>query len=299
MAERKIICFGEILWDSMPAGLFLGGAPFNVAHDLHQLGIDSLIISRVGDDVLGREILRRLSIEGMATEFVGIDESLPTGFVEVTFDREWNPSYKIVEPAAWDCISIDEKLVLEVSKAEMFVFGTLACRNRSSRESLRALLKSAPTKVLDINIRPGAISKEITEELLLSADIVKVNSSEMKVLMRWFNLPDNDREAAEAIAKTFSCNLVCISMGPDGGSLWHDGRWVRHPGFRVNVRSSVGAGDAFLAGLLSALKEGRSDEEILETANLMGAYAVTKMEAAPEFNMGEIELVRNGGREIS
>ncbi len=293
MTKSEILCFGEILWDSMPSGLFLGGAPFNVAHDLHQLGINGRIISRVGNDVLGHEILRRLELAGMSTDLVQVDNRFPTGFVAVTFDAEKNPAYRIIEPSAWDSISVEEGLVRRASEARMLVFGTLACRSQNNRESMRKLLKSSRTSVLDVNIRPGAISKEITEELLLSADIVKANSSEMEILKEWFDLPDNDRNAAESIAKAFSCNLICISMGSDGGSLWHDGRWTHHPGFRVNAQSSVGAGDAFLAGLLSALAEGKSDEEIIENANLLGAYAVTKIEAAPEFNEREIEHVRN------
>lgn len=277
----------------MPSGLFLGGAPFNVAHDLHQLGVETRIISRVGKDVLGSEIVRRLALEGMSTALLQIDDHLPTGLVEVTFDADKDPSYRIVEPSAWDYISADEGLVRMVSEARMLVFGTLACRNQKSRETLRTLLKSARMKVLDVNIRLGAISREITEELLSSADIVKVNSAELETLKRWFTLPDDNRGAAESIAKLFSCGLICISMGSDGGSMWHDGRWIHHSGFSVNVQSSVGAGDAFLAGLLDSLARGMSDAEILETANLLGAFTVTKMEAAPEFNERDLQLLRN------
>ncbi|MCL5021120.1 MAG: PfkB family carbohydrate kinase [Bacteroidetes bacterium] len=277
----------------MPSGLFLGGAPFNVAHDLHQLTINSQIISRVGNDILGHEILRQLALGGMSTDLLQIDDHLPTGLVEVTFDADKDPSYRIVEPSAWDYISADEGLVRMVSEARMLVFGTLACRNQKSRETLRTLLKSARMKVLDVNIRLGAISREITEELLSSADIVKVNSAELETLKRWFTLPDDNRGAAESIAKLFSCGLICISMGSDGGSMWHDGRWIHHSGFSVNVQSSVGAGDAFLAGLLDSLARGMSDAEILETANLLGAFTVTKMEAAPEFNERDLQLLRN------
>jgi len=292
MKTNEIICVGEILWDSLPAGLFLGGAPFNVAHDLHRLGNKAGIISRVGRDFLGEEILRRLTRESIPTDLVQVDDKLPTGFVEVMVDEKGDPNYRICEPVAWDSIESGEKLLRIVKDAQALVFGTLACRNKISRETIYSLTKVAALRVLDINLRPGAGSREIVEVLLNAADIVKANSLELDTLRGWFGLPAGEREAAEELADRFSCRVVCVSHGADGGSLWHEGRWVHHPGFRVNVKNSVGAGDAFLAGLLTSFIQGKSDEEMIEMANLMGAYVATWTGATPEFGLKDLDAIR-------
>lgn len=292
MRKNEIICIGEILWDSLPSGLFLGGAPFNVAHDLHRLGQQVGIISRVGRDTLGEEVIRRLANQGMSTELIQTDDVLPTGFVEVTFDGKGNPNYLIKEPVAWDSIETNEKLVKNVADAKLLVFGTLACRNKITRKTIRRLVGSARLRVLDVNLRPGAGTRETVEEALNAADVVKANSNELDRLREWFELPSGDRSAAEKLADMFACKVVCVSNGARGGGLWHEGRWVYHHGFKVNLRNSVGAGDAFLAGILISFLQGKSDEEIIETANLLGAYVVTQVEATPQFDLKDLEAVR-------
>lgn len=276
----------------MPAGLFLGGAPFNVAHDLHRLGYKAEIASRIGEDVLGNEIVRRLRREGMSTALIQTDHELPTGFVEVSFDDKGNPDFHIVEPVAWDSIETDRNMVQAVELSGMLVFGTLACRNQVTRKTVRELAEVSQINVLDVNLRPGATSKWIVEDLLKRADIVKANASELGVLRDWFGLPAGDREAVEELARRFSCSTVAISSGHRGGNLWRDGRWTHHGGFKVHTVNSVGAGDAFLAGLLSSISEGKSDEEMLERANRLGAYVVTRWEATPDFSARDIDSIR-------
>ncbi len=294
MRNDEIVCLGEILWDSLPAGLFLGGAPFNVAHDLHRLGNRVRVVSRIGRDFLGEEVLRRLRRVGISTELIQLDDKLPTGFIEVVIDEEGNPIYRIKEPVAWDSIEVEDELLQTVKNAGMIVFGTLACRNKTSRETIHTLTKIADMKVYDVNLRPGASSKEIVEDLLNAADIVKVNSLELDALRKWFGLPSDERDAVGKLAEKFSCNMVCVSRGANGGSMWHNGRWVHHPGFRVSIENSVGAGDAFVAGLLTSFVQGKSDEEMIETANLLGAYVVTQTGATPEFTLRDLDMFSIG-----
>lgn len=292
MSNSEIICIGEILWDSLPAGLFLGGAPFNVAHDLHMLGIGTRIISRVGSDRLGDEVMKRLAAKGISTDLIQVDDRLPTGLVEVVVDEKGNPTYNIRKPAAWDAMDVCEEHIEIVRGSGMIVFGTLACRSELSRRTIHTLVEAAPLRVYDVNLRAGVEDRNLVGELLHAADIVKVNSAELEVLREWFGLPAGDREAAEKLARTFSCKLIAVSLGAHGGSMWHEGEWVSHPGFNVKVETTVGAGDAFLAGILTSLVEGKSDEEMIETANLLGAYVVTKSEATPEFDAKGIESIR-------
>ncbi len=292
MKDHGIICVGEILWDSLPAGLLLGGAPYNVAHDLHMMGCDVKVISRVGRDFLGEEIVGRVGNDGMSVELIQVDEKLPTGFVQVTSDVYGSPRYRISEPAAWDAIEADDKVVNAVKGGAVVVFGTLACRSKVSRETIRTLTGSARLKALDVNLRPGGGSIEIVEELLRAADIIKTNSFELDEMRKWFGLPAGDREACEDLARKFSCEIVSVSNGAHGGELWHSGNWVRHPGFSVHPQNSIGAGDAFLAGLLASFLEGKHDEEIIETANLVGAYVVTRTAAAPQFGRKALEPIK-------
>lgn len=296
--KKEIICIGEILWDSLPAGLFLGGAPFNVAHDLHMLGSRTRIISRVGRDRLGDEVMKRLGAKRISTDLIQRDDRLPTGLVEVFVDEKGNPTYNIRKPAAWDAIEVGEVLMEIVRRSGMIVFGTLACRNEVSRRTIHTLIEAAPLRTYDVNLRAGVEERDLVGELLNAADIVKVNSAEIVVLRNWFGLPSGDMEAAEKLARTFSCKLIAVSLGAHGGSMWHEGVWVSHPGFSVKVETTVGAGDAFLAGLLTSLTEGKSDEEIIETANLLGSYVVTRNEAAPEFDWKEIESIRANAKRI-
>lgn len=292
MNSSEIICVGEILWDSFPAGMFLGGAPFNVAHDLHMLGNKARIISKVGKDALGDETMKRLKAKGMSTGLIQVDDKRPTGLVEVTVDRKGNPTYHIKDPAAWDAIEIGENLLRTVGDAAMLVYGTLGCRNEITRKTILGLIPAASLRIFDVNLRPGAVNRDLVGELLSAADIVKVNIEELGVLRKWYGLPAGEREASEELAAKFSNELVGVSMGSDGGSIWHEGSWVHHPGFRVRVKTTVGAGDAFLAGLLSSLLEGRSDAELVETANVLGAYVVTRNEATPEFDRKDLESIR-------
>ncbi len=294
MIDGEIVCMGELLWDSMPAGLFMGGAPFNVAHDLHRLGTPARIISRVGKDILGDEIVRRVKGDGMSSSLIQRDAELPTGFVEVNLDNAGAPHYRIVEPAAWDAITVDETLIGVVRNAGALVCGSLACRNARSRETIMNLCDVARIKVFDVNLRPRAESPEVVEELLRKADIVKVNAGELETLRKWFSIPNGERAGAEGLAVRFGCAMVCLSKGEEGGSLWHDGRWTSHPGYRANVENSVGAGDALLAGLLDSFRLGKSDEEALDFANLLGAFVVTKREAAPNFDQADLHSFKAG-----
>jgi len=277
----------------MPEGLFPGGAPLNVARDLLRLGNNAVLVSRVGDDVLGDEIVRRLGREGMSTDLIQVDKELPTGLVDVNADAADNPSYVIRAPAAWDVLELNDDIIKAAAESQMLVYGTLACRGRKSRETIHRLIEAAGRKVYDVNLRPGLDSRRIVEELLRSADIVKLNSQELEVLRGWFSLSPGDASAAEQLARTFSCEVVCLSRGERGGGFWREGKWAFHPGFRVEVASSVGAGDAFLAGLIDSLCKGKSDQEAIETANLLGAFAATRIEAAPVFSRDDLDLIRS------
>ena len=281
MTSPEILCVGEVLWDALPAGLFLGGAPFNVACHLRAAGVPATMVTRVGTDILGDEALRRLARYGIGTDLVQVDEVLPTGFVRVTVDEAGDPDYEIVEPAAWDAIAGSEALLRRAADARAVVYGSLAQRSVATRRTLEHLLETAALKVFDVNLRPPYDDREIVRRSLQRADVVKMNDAEMRRLAAWFDLPGDPRAMTAALGEAFSCHTVCVTRGAEGAALWREGRWTEHPGFEVEVRDTVGAGDAFLAVLLAGLLTGTEDRTLLRHANLIGAYVVTQFGAVP------------------
>lgn len=276
MDARQVLCVGELLWDALPGGLFLGGAPFNVAAHLRALGVPVAMITRVGADRLGREAAARLAGAGVAAELVQTDPAHETGFVTVVLDGDGSPCYQICEPAAWDFLALEPGLLQRAARAAALVFGSLAQRNPVSRDTIRQLCEAAPCTVFDVNLRPPYDDPEIVRESLGHADIVKINQDELAQLCAWFGLPPDLREASAALSARFACETVCVTRGAHGAALLHGGRWTEHPGFRVQVRDTVGAGDAFLAALVAGLLAGDPEAVLLERANRLGAEVAAR-----------------------
>jgi fructokinase len=270
----EVLCVGELLWDALPAGLFLGGAPFNVACHLRAAGVIATIVTRIGADQLGDEAYRRVADFGVRTDLLQVDPLLPTGFVRVSVAENGTAQYQIVEPAAWDNLETTRMLLERSAAAQAIVFGTLAQRSAVTRDTLRRVLDTQALKVLDVNLRSPYDDREIVRDSLRRADVVKLNEDEMRRLASWFDLRGDLRGTAGVLAETFGCRVVCITRGRNGAALWRAGRWTEHPGFEVEVRDTVGAGDAFLAVLLAGLLEGTDDEALLHHANLIGAHVV-------------------------
>jgi fructokinase len=281
MPSSEILCVGEVLWDALPEGLFLGGAPFNVACHLRAAGTLVSMVSRVGHDRLGQEALRRAARYGVGVDLVQVDEALPTGFVSVTVDDAGIPTYEIVAPAAWDAITANDALFARAVDARAIVFGSLAQRHATSRRTIEGLLESKALKVFDVNLRPPYEDREVVWRSLQRADVVKVSDAEMRQVADWFDLRGSSRDIAARLAESFGCSVVCITRGSNGAALWHDGAWSEHPGFTVEVKDTVGAGDAFLAVLLVGLLAGGDDGMLLQNANLIGAYVATQFGALP------------------
>ena len=312
MPGTEVLCAGEVLWDALPAGLFLGGAPLNVACHLRAAGLPAAMVSRVGADQLGTEAIQRLARYHVATDLLQIDAALPTGFVQVVLNDAGDPTYDILAPAAWDAIEPTEALLARAADARALVFGTLAQRAATSRSTIARLWDTAALKVCDANLRPPYDERATVERSLRHADVVKVTDHELARLAAWFDLPGARPSAPErgagiaprggraraakpeptpsdvpmartvaALAEAFECETVCVTRGRDGAGLWRDGRWTEQGGFDVDVRDTVGVGDGFLAVLLAGLLAGADDRTTLRHATLMGAYVATQSGAVP------------------
>lgn len=287
--QQYISCVGEVLWDALPSGLYLGGAPLNVCLHLHELGEQSLMVSRVGSDRLGDEALARIKRHGISTDYIQVDKEYETGFVRVTIDSEDTPEYEIIEPTAWDFIDLSQpELINMLENSWAVVFGSLAQRRNTS---LRNLLNLDCLKVLDMNLRSPHYDEEEVKSIIKHCDIIKMNDQELKLLQKWLGLSKNVEEAVREIYLSHHCQTVCVTRGEHGSVLLHRGEYFEHSGYAVEVVDAVGAGDAFLAALLHALKSGKSQKELLPFSNAVGAYVARQSGANPAYSISDIESV--------
>ncbi len=290
----RFICVGEVLWDDMPDGLFLGGAPFNVACHLHQLGQDVVMVSRVGKDELGERILEQMNALGMSTTAIQIDDHHTTGLVNVSFPTPDDPKYDIVKPSAWDFIDPAKLESLGDRNRDVVVFGSLAQRSAVSREAIKSLCKGTAFEVFDINLRSPYDDRRVVKSSLFDARFVKLNEDELANLAKWFYLPPDLRKAVAELGARFGCETICVTRGGDGAALWHRDEWVEHPGYKVDVVSAVGAGDSFLAALLTALNQRKPAPDALSFANAVGAYVATQPSATPQIDMEAVAKLVTG-----
>ena len=281
-----ILCVGEILWDALPDGLFLGGAPFNVAAHLHALHQKVAFVGRVGDDRLGHEAFRRMRARDLSTDLVQVDDSRPTGFVQVDLGDAEEPGYHILEPAAWDAIAFTDPLRQYAKHADALVYGSLAQRAAPSRRTIERLWEADLLRVFDVNLRPPFVDRAVVTRSLEAADVVKCNDDELRRLRDWFDLPEEVETATAALAVAFECTCVCVTAGGDGAWLWMDGEVSHHSGYAVDVEDPVGAGDAFLAALLTGVLGGWTGTDLLGPANRLGAYVAARSGALPAYSAG-------------
>lgn len=290
--NTQFYAFGEILWDCLPAERHAGGAPFNVAAHLAQLGASSALLSAVGADDLGDEILQIAHDKGVDTAFVRRDSDLATGTVKVTLDANSNASYEIVEPVAWDEIEVSDATLQGVKGARGLIFGSLAGRSARNLAQLEKLLEVAgPTKFFDVNLRAPYDDAELVMRLARRADVVKLNDVELGRLASRIEtgkesplLPQSDAEIADCCARLAGATgvpCVCVTRGAVGAALWQNGDLTTAAAPKIAVKDTVGAGDAFMAALMLGLTRGDASEIALKRACELGAYVASRAGAIP------------------
>lgn len=282
----SIVSIGEVLWDLLPSGPVLGGAPANLACHAAGLGGRATLVSCVGDDDLGRRAMDAIRERGVDVSAVGIDPRSPTGTVNVTLDAEGNPQFDIRREVAWDRIDASPAAMSAVRRADAVCFGTLAQRDRTSRDSIQTLVRLArpqTVRLLDINLRPPYCAPEILEASLELASALKLNETELPVLARQFGLGDGIEETVAALAARFGLDPVILTLGAEGSRILHRGAWTVVPGRRVDrIADTVGAGDAYTAAFLIGMLRGRSTEEAARLATEVAAFVCTQHGATPE-----------------
>jgi fructokinase len=280
----KFVGIGEVLWDLLPGGRQLGGAPANFAYHASALGAEGILVSRVGRDESGREILRRLEDLGLRTEAVEEDPTAPTGTVTVELTASGQPQFTIHANVAWDHIAGETAGRGAVAAAHAVCFGTLAQRSAVSRQSIRALLMVAPSeslRILDVNLRQDYYSREIIDQSLALANVLKVNETELERLAELFNLPEGERRRIANLADRYELRMVAYTRGENGSLLHAGGHWSEQAGAPVKVADTVGAGDAFTAALALGMLAGWPLEEVHRRASDLAAYVCTQPGGTP------------------
>ncbi len=285
---KRVLAIGEVLWDLLPSGRQLGGAPANFAYHCRALGADASLVSRIGDDPLGHEVLERFKLLGLPTEMVAVDSESPTGTVPVELGLGGQPRFTITENVAWDRIEADQKAIKTAAATDAVYFGSLAQRSEPARRTIRELIATAPAdalRVFDVNLRPPFVDREVIESSLATANLLKLNDQELPAFAEMFGLSGDAGDQAAELARRFDLTTVVLTRGQRGSFLWTESGWSDHPGLTVDVCDTVGAGDAFTAALTVGLLAGWDLDAINQRANEVAAYVCTKpggMPALPE-----------------
>ena len=283
------VCYGEILFDVLPTEIKAGGAPMNVAYHLNKLGKRSTLISRVGEDKRGEDLIEFLRNRSIDTTNVQIDKEHPTSTVIASPNEAGDMKYEIVENVAWDYIELKSGYETLLKNSGYFVFGSLATRSAVSRNTLFTLLEADCKKVFDINLRAPFIHKENIEHQLYKTDIVKMNEEELALVSSWYADYNSIEEKINFLQDKFHLNTLIVTRGSQGAMVNRDGSFFTHAGFKVKVADTIGSGDSFLAGFLSSLLNDLSIPEALDFACSLGAFVATQAGGCPDYKRDDIE----------
>jgi fructokinase len=299
-----ILGIGELLWDMLPDGAKLGGAPANFAVMAGRLGNRAAILSRIGRDDLGRQAVDRLDPMPVDTSYLQVDTAHATGRVTVSFSGS-EPQYTIHQPAAWDFMELSDGWVQLAERASAICFGSLAQRNSESHYTVQTLAAQSPAsciRVFDVNLRAPFYSSEVLEESLELATVVKMNDAETPLVLELLDIALNDesadafhsgaeplrtastslRVAAGHLLDEFpSLQLVAITKGSHGSLLVNRDEWNEHPGFPVKLADGIGAGDAFTAAMTHYLLRGADLSTLNEAGNRWGGWVASQSGAMP------------------
>lgn len=286
------LSYGEILWDVFPDYKKPGGSPANLAYHLHCLKNRSLLMSRVGKDENGDELLNFLIQKGVLTDHIQHDNSRETGKVTVHFDGN-EPSYTIHEPSAWDYIEMTNDISRQSSEIDAVCFASLSQRNDQSAETLQHILNSVPEScltVFDLNLRPPFINKELILKNIDQSDVIKLNEEEYKTVSNWACTDS----LADDLIKQDRNKTVLITLGADGSAMYNSDGYFKHDAFPISGNGDfVGVGDAFLACFTHLNLLNTPNDDILRTANQYAAYVASQQGGMPEIPKQIIEQVQS------
>jgi len=297
---KLIVGLGELLWDMLPSGKQLGGAPANFTVMSARLGNRGVIASRVGRDALGEEARAYLAPLPADLDYLQTDEEHATGSVSVTL-QDGQPEYVIRQPVAWDFLACTPEWRGLAQRADAVCFGTLAQRHDVSRESIHSFLAATTencVRVFDVNLRKPFYDALVLADSLQRATILKINEIEMPIVMALLGLAEDTGsdeasllQSAQVLLDHFPLRLVCTTMGSQGSLLVTRDSYHRHQGIPTQVADTVGAGDAFTAALVRSFLQGAPLAVLNEAGNRWGSWVASQRGAMPALSAGVREEI--------
>lgn len=285
---KKAFCFGEILWDNLPSGRLAGGAPMNVAYHLRKLGVDASLISRVGDDEAGRELINFIVSIKIPSENIQVDAEQSTSEVIGELKENNEMVYTITYPTAWDYIAWQSDFKAKIADADVFIFGSLSARNEVSRTTLLQLLEHARFKVFDVNLRAPYYNRDTIATFLSKADFVKLNENEIVILGNWFTEHRDEQNVVTALMEKFQLSAILITKGADGGTYYDADQQINYQAEKVAVVDTVGSGDSFLAAFLSKKLAGEKIADCLNFAAKVAGFVTSQKGACPSYDVDTV-----------
>jgi len=290
----NVISFGEVLFDVFGEEKKIGGAPLNLALRTASYGFPVTMISAVGNDEDGKVIVDYAKENNLESAGIIVSPEYETGTVQVSLNERGSATYEIKFPSAWDFITVDEKVMDIVKEADVFFYGSLACRNDMSQKTLFSILDSDNKmfKVFDVNLRKPFYDIQILEQLMNRADFIKFNDEEILEIASEMGFESQDLEDnITFISKKTGTSAICVTLGKHGSLLLWNGELYKHDGYPVKVADTVGAGDSFLASLVAKLLSDEGPDEALDFASVVGALVASHSGANPKIENAEINAL--------
>ncbi|WP_372760641.1 carbohydrate kinase [Pseudoalteromonas sp.] len=289
-----VSCFGEVLWDCFDSGKRLGGAPLNMCVRINSLGIKADMLSAVGNDELGTELLTEISNKGVSCDYITINNAKKTSTVAVTLDSSGSARYDIVADTAWDNIALSDALINKVKRSDVFVFGSLVGRSDTSLNTLKKLVDVANFKVFDVNLRAPHYTLTTLVDLMTKADFIKLNDEELYEIAKTMGCKYHSLEQNLAfIAQHTHTDYLCVTKGSHGALLSIKGVNYYNSGYLINVVDTVGAGDSFLGSLIYQLCSQSDAQFAIDFACAVGAMVAERAGATPSLTHQQITEFMN------
>ena len=299
--KKKIVAFGEVVWDILPGERILGGTPLNLVFRCNSFGDDCVLLSRLGNDELGRKALERLKELGISDENIQVDNEFPTGTVKVTFHENNEAIYEVIQDVAFDHIEFSAEALKLARKADCLFYGLLPQRFGISKNTLRELIKESPKSIhfFDLKLFEHFFDKRVVEQLLYVSRIVRIKEKEISFLKSQLGLTNgNLEEFGFNLANKYDVDLVLITRGSNGVLACHKSLGIfADSGYKIEVEDNVGSGMAFCGAFIHSFMQGNSIPESLKFGNAAGALNTTRRGATSGFNKKDVlEFIRKAGR---
>jgi fructokinase len=298
MRTPVVVGLGELIWDLLPAGKRLGGAPSNFAYVSRLLGAGAAVATRVGRDAFGREAIDRLARGGLSTRYVQFDDEHPTGTVGVRVGAGGEPHFNVNENSAWDYLAWTPELEGLAARAAAVCFGTLGQRHPAARATVERFLEATrpgALRLFDVNLRHSFFTPDMLARSLALSTVVKLNAEELSAAASMLDLgASGELETARALLGRFPLDLVAVTRGAGGSLLVTREDADEHPGFPARVVDAIGCGDAFAAALAYCLRRGATLALTNEIANRVGAWLATQAGATPDADPATIARLLKG-----